>query len=89
MQYLAGTREFQIEEPTVVSIGKFDGLHRGHRKLLKEMLHWKELGFKAAIFTFSTPPGALVNKKPQTVIMTNKERQELLCGRNPYGKDEC
>ena len=79
MQYLAGTREFQIEEPTVVSIGKFDGLHRGHRKLLKEMLHWKELGFKAAIFTFSTPPGALVNKKPQTVIMTNKERQELLC----------
>ena len=30
MQYFAGTREFQIKEPTAVTIGKFDGLHRGH-----------------------------------------------------------
>ena len=27
MQYIAETREFQIKEKTVVSIGKFDGLH--------------------------------------------------------------
>ena len=26
MQYIAETREFQIKEKTVVSIGKFDGL---------------------------------------------------------------
>ena len=78
MQYIAGTREFQIEEPTVVSIGKFDGLHRGHQKLLHEMLHWKERGLKVAIFTFSTPPGTLVKGKLQTMIMTNEERVELL-----------
>lgn len=78
MQYIANTREFHINEPTVVSIGKFDGLHRGHRKLLGEMFHWKERGFKVAIFTFATPPGALVNEKMQTVIMTNPEREYLL-----------
>ena len=38
MQYIAETREFQIKEKTVVSIGKFDGLHRGHQKLMHEML---------------------------------------------------
>ena len=77
-QYSAGTREFHIDEPTVVSIGKFDGLHRGHRKLLREMLHWKEMGYKVAIFTFSTPPGALVERTMQTMIMTNAERVSLL-----------
>lgn len=78
MQYIAGTKEFQIEEPTVVTIGKFDGLHRGHKKLLSEMFHWKEQGYKVAVFTFATPPAALVNRKIQTMITTNGERQALL-----------
>lgn len=78
MQYIANTREFHIDEPTVVSIGKFDGLHCGHRKLLGEMLHWKERGYQVAIFTFSTPPGGLVKKTKQSMIMTNEERVELL-----------
>lgn len=71
MQYIAETREFQIKEKTVVSIGKFDGLHRGHQKLMHEMLKWKEQGFKIAVFTFATPPWTLVKGKMQTMIMTN------------------
>ena len=50
MQYIAETREFQIKEKTVVSIGKFDGLHRGHQKLMHEMLKWKEHGDLKALF---------------------------------------
>jgi len=78
MLYIEGTKEFQIDVPTVVSIGKFDGLHRGHQKLVKEMLHWKEQGYKIAMFTFSTPPWTLVKGKPQTMLMTNRERMNLL-----------
>ncbi len=77
MQYI-NTKEFQIDHPTVVSIGKFDGLHRGHKKILEEMFHWKERGMKVAIFTFSTPPSTLVKGKTQTMIMTNEERVGLL-----------
>lgn len=79
MQYIAGIKNFQIEEPTVVSIGKFDGLHLGHQKLVGEMLRWKEKGFKLAIFTFSRPPMSLFKGRPQTMLMTNAERSELLC----------
>ena len=53
MQVIAGTREFQIKEPTVVTIGKFDGRHKGHQKLLQRMLLLgKQKGFRTAIFTF-------------------------------------
>ena len=37
MRYIADTTEFQIEEPTIVTLGKFDGRHRGHQKLLRTM----------------------------------------------------
>lgn len=68
--------EFQITEPTVVTIGKFDGRHRGHQKLLKEMLQLKQVkGYKLAVFTFSTVPGTLVYGTLQTVITTNQERR--------------
>ncbi len=78
MQYIANTKEFHIAEPTVVSIGKFDGLHCGHKKLVAEMMNCRIQGRKAAMFTFSTPPGTLVKGKLQNVIMTNREREQLL-----------
>ena len=53
MEYITETTDFQIEEPAVVTIGKFDGRHRGHQKLLKQMLEVKaERGLKTAVFTF-------------------------------------
>ncbi|MFR9027400.1 MAG: hypothetical protein ACLVIR_06015 [Clostridium sp.] len=60
MRYIADTTEFQITEPTIVTLGKFDGRHRGHQKLLRAM---KDLKGKwcQAIFTF--PIAAAVMKE--------------------------
>ncbi|MGX8684695.1 MAG: adenylyltransferase/cytidyltransferase family protein, partial [Lachnospiraceae bacterium] len=56
MRIISGTTKFMIPEGTAVAIGKFDGLHLGHRKLLSEILRQKEDGLKAAVFTFDPSP---------------------------------
>ena len=35
MKYIRNTTDFYIEENTVLSLGKFDGIHRGHEQLLR------------------------------------------------------
>lgn len=76
MQIITGTRDFHIEEPTVVAIGKFDGRHKGHQKLLREMIRLKgERGLKTAVFTFDMELFAAEEGKGRTVITTNLERR--------------
>ena len=81
MECITGTSEFYIDEPTVVTIGKFDGRHKGHQKLLRKMLQLKrELGYKTAVFTFDTAPLNLTGSTVQTVITTNEERRDNMAG---------
>ena len=37
MEIIAGTTDFYLEKDTAVAIGKFDGVHLGHRRLLEEI----------------------------------------------------
>ena len=47
MKYLKNTTEFYIEEPTVLSLGKFDGIHRGHELLMEHLASKKEAGLRS------------------------------------------
>ena len=75
MRYITDTTEFQIEEPTIVTLGKFDGRHRGHQKLLRTMMELKqELGIPRPSSPLARP-GNSSHGQPQTVITTNLERR--------------
>jgi riboflavin kinase/FMN adenylyltransferase len=79
MEYITGTREFHIEEPCVVTLGKFDGRHRGHQKLLWEMAEVKrKKGYGIAVFTFDMSPSTIDMESTQRVITTNLERKNNL-----------
>ena len=54
MQLIRGTTEFELMQPAAVSIGKFDGIHRGHKQLLDRVIRKKEEGMQAVILTFDT-----------------------------------
>lgn len=76
MKCFTGRTDFKIEEPTVVTIGKFDGRHKGHQKLLSRMLEFKERrGYRTAVFTFDAAPASRIAGTVQQVLTTNQERR--------------
>lgn len=80
MEYIKGTTTFKTEEPTVLSLGKFDGLHRGHELLMDYVFKKKKEGLKAVIFTFDIPPRKNVEHVATKVLTTNEEKSRLFAG---------
>lgn len=87
MKYEKDFLHLQLEEPTVLSLGKFDGLHRGHELLMESVFEKAKEGLKAAVFTFDIPPGQAGGI--QQVITTNEEKQQLFFERGVDYLIEC
>ena len=77
MQLFQHTLAFTSEEDTVLAIGKFDGLHMGHKKLLDVVRREKEKGLKSAIFTFDMAPLDVITHHTTKLLTTNDEKHEI------------
>ena len=77
MKIISGTTDFNIPEETVVSIGKFDGIHKGHMHIIKRMKDYIRRGYKLCILTFDIPPSSLGFGTDKGVLLTNSEKREL------------
>ena len=70
------TEQIQVNNGTALVIGKFDGLHKGHRALLKMLSEAKEYeGLQTAIFTFVRSPKEALEKTKQQYILTADEKR--------------
>lgn len=76
MKIIAGTTEFHIEEKTAVAIGKFDGIHQGHKKLLEKLMDARQLGLKTAIFTFDPSPAVVFGTGEEKELLTKEEKRQ-------------
>lgn len=77
MKCYINTTDFRIDEPTVLTIGKFDGEHIGHQKVFAQMQkHAKAQNIKTAVFAFHTAPSAILGNQEPALITTNAERNQ-------------
>ena len=75
MRIISGEKNFHIDGKTAVAIGKFDGVHMGHQKLLKHILDKKEQGMKTVIFTFNPSPAVYFTGKNMPQLLTIEEKR--------------
>ncbi len=69
MEYLRIDKDFPRISNSAVTLGKFDGIHRGHRKLVEKIVEQKQEGAQAVVLALG---------KASKTILTKEERCKLL-----------
>lgn len=77
MQIIERQTDFQLNMPSAVAIGKFDGIHRGHQSLLQHILEQKNHGLQAVVFTFEPSPAVLFSGVTLPELTTGKEKRGI------------
>jgi riboflavin kinase/FMN adenylyltransferase len=77
MQLIENTTQFYIPDKTAIAIGKFDGIHLGHKELFKCLKQAKEDGMKTAVFTFHPSPAVYFSGREIRELTTDKEKRDL------------
>lgn len=75
LEIITGTSDFYLDRETAAAIGKFDGVHIGHRRLLEEIWNRKRDGLAACVFTFDPAPAVLFGSSDGRELTTGKEKR--------------
>lgn len=71
MKIHSGTYEFSGTNPTVITIGTFDGVHKGHAEIIHHLKSWSQLrNLESVVLTF--------HPHPRTIVRTGDHNLGLL-----------
>lgn len=75
-----GANAFHSKQPTVITIGTFDGVHAGHRKIIERLVTTAaESNLDSAILTFFPHPRMVLQTESELkLIHTIEERKQIL-----------
>lgn len=63
--------------PTAIAIGKFDGVHKGHRRLLEQIVKAEADGLTPCVFTFEPSPEKLFGMNAASILTRDEKRRIL------------
>lgn len=72
------TKQFHIEEPTAVAMGKFDSLHLGHQVILNRLKDEAECSLRTVVVAFEPGPEVFFGKYNGGFVLTSEEKRVLL-----------
>lgn len=80
MKIFYGTEQLSLYSKAVITIGTFDGVHQGHKKILQSVVSAaKEIGGTSVLITFNPHPRKLIfPNEPLKLLSTIEERLALV-----------
>lgn len=68
-----------LDKPTALTIGKFDGLHKGHRKLIAELKNIANKNdLNCTVLSFKPHPEDILRSASTPLILSYDEKQDIL-----------
>jgi riboflavin kinase/FMN adenylyltransferase len=81
MQHITSLEEAQLGRPSVVTIGAFDGVHRGHQTLVRQLLaHAQRSGLTSVVLTFYPHPEMVLRGSRPGFYLTLPDTKAHLLG---------
>ncbi len=74
MRIIENTTEFHLENKSAVALGKFDGIHLGHRRLRERGLEQKSQGLWTVVFTFDTSAASFFGGETKELSTREEKR---------------
>ena len=80
MKYLSNSfDQINIDQKLCLTIGNFDGIHKGHREIIKNLIQQtKKSNLKSAILSFTPHPKIYFNKQKNFMINSQSNKKEIL-----------
>ncbi len=82
MRHVTSLEELNLTQPSALTIGAFDGVHRGHQALIGQMVNEAHANGRAAVVLtfFPHPSVVLRGRRPSFYLSSPDEKAEYLAG---------